>query len=254
MSDIDVKKLQGWPFLWFGLGATLIYVLFAVILLGEHLLTLHRLQPNEIGDTLAGVFAPLALIWLIVGILQQGRELRIQVQDLKESVEAQKAMAKASGGQERLQNEQFLERLYRLYKSACEDVLYQLTRFENLQRYVSDNRGRRAVGVLSREFVQAEHAAFNAGNRARVLLIVRELNRVVAADHDVSMGHARFLMDERLTLVRSLAEDFLKFDVLRREALARFEGGEVLGRVDDHEGFEEARKLATIYSLLGPPT
>jgi hypothetical protein len=40
------------------------------------------LGPNEIGDTLAGGFAPLALIWLMTAVLLQSRELRAQRQEL----------------------------------------------------------------------------------------------------------------------------------------------------------------------------
>lgn len=33
------------------------------------------LEPNALGDMLAGFFAPLAFLWLVAGYLQQGREL-----------------------------------------------------------------------------------------------------------------------------------------------------------------------------------
>jgi len=55
------------------------------------------LDPNNWGDFLAGAFGPLALFWLVLGFFQQGYELRnsadalrIQAQELKNSVEAQK--------------------------------------------------------------------------------------------------------------------------------------------------------------------
>lgn len=34
------------------------------------------LNPNEIADFAAGVFAPLAFFWLVLGFFQQGQELR----------------------------------------------------------------------------------------------------------------------------------------------------------------------------------
>lgn len=53
-------------------------------------------QLNLWGDFLAGLFAPLAFLWLVLGYLQQGDELRqstkaleLQAQELKNSVEQQ---------------------------------------------------------------------------------------------------------------------------------------------------------------------
>ncbi len=54
------------------------------------------LNSNELGDFLAGVFAPLAFLFLYLGYLQQGKELKIsneafnkQCEELKNSVEQQ---------------------------------------------------------------------------------------------------------------------------------------------------------------------
>lgn len=54
---------------------------------------------NELGDFLAGAFGPLAIFWLVLGFLQQGRELQnsikvleLQTKELAESVEQQKQM------------------------------------------------------------------------------------------------------------------------------------------------------------------
>lgn len=58
------------------------------------------LSVAELGDFLAGAFAPLAFFWLILGFFQQGRELRLnaeairlQTQELVNSVATQKTMA-----------------------------------------------------------------------------------------------------------------------------------------------------------------
>ena len=60
---------------------------------------LKPLELNQLGDLLAGLFGPLAIFWLILGFFQQGDELRnsvlalrLQAEELKQSVEQQKAM------------------------------------------------------------------------------------------------------------------------------------------------------------------
>ncbi len=65
---------------------------------------------NEWGDFFAGVFAPLAFLWLVIGYFQQGEELglntkallqqeaalQLQVKELKNSVEQQAEMVKVT--------------------------------------------------------------------------------------------------------------------------------------------------------------
>lgn len=58
------------------------------------------LDLNEKGDFLAGVFSPLAFLWLVYGYLQQGQELKqntstlkLQYQELSNSVEQQRLLA-----------------------------------------------------------------------------------------------------------------------------------------------------------------
>lgn len=57
------------------------------------------LDPNNLGDFLGGAFAPLAFLWLVLGFLQQGYELRnsanalwLQGQELQNSVEQQREL------------------------------------------------------------------------------------------------------------------------------------------------------------------
>jgi PHD/YefM family antitoxin component YafN of YafNO toxin-antitoxin module len=44
---------------------------------------LFKQTPNEFGDMLAGVFAPLAFLWLVLGFFQQGKELKASVAALE---------------------------------------------------------------------------------------------------------------------------------------------------------------------------
>ena len=94
-SDRKLKKI--------GLWVTFLYVTGLVI--GSILLAkvgwilLKPLELNQFGDLLAGLLGPLAIFWLILGFFQQGDELRnsvhalrLQAEELKQSVEQQKAM------------------------------------------------------------------------------------------------------------------------------------------------------------------
>lgn len=45
-----------------------------------------KLKPNEWGDVFAGLAAPVAFLWLVLGFLQQGRELSAQIIEIKRSV------------------------------------------------------------------------------------------------------------------------------------------------------------------------
>lgn len=79
-----------------GIGVTVIYVvalgIYAVVQRGPVL----NMTPNEFGDALAGAASPLAFLWLVLGYLQQGDELRqntdalrLQAEELKNSVKQQ---------------------------------------------------------------------------------------------------------------------------------------------------------------------
>jgi hypothetical protein len=73
------------------------------------------LPPNELGDFLAGAFGPVAFLWLVLGYLQQGKELRqngealrMQADELRNSVEQHKELVRAT--QEQVQvNERALQ-------------------------------------------------------------------------------------------------------------------------------------------------
>ena len=86
-----------------GTVATLIYVIGFAVIFSDQLASLPGLAANEVGDFFAGVFGPVAFLWLVLGFLQQGRELRMsaealqqQARELKASVEQQSYLAKAA--------------------------------------------------------------------------------------------------------------------------------------------------------------
>lgn len=62
-----------------------------------------NMDPNEWGDFLAGAASPLAFLWLVLGYLQQGEELKqntealnLQVKELQASVDQQRALVETT--------------------------------------------------------------------------------------------------------------------------------------------------------------
>lgn len=68
---------------WWAPYVTALYISGAIIIMGAKFDDLVNLDLNEIGDFAAGVFGPVAFLWLILGYLQQGKELKASTQALK---------------------------------------------------------------------------------------------------------------------------------------------------------------------------
>lgn len=89
----------------FGFGVTVStgWIIVSLALLWLTRAKLPEMGPNEWGDYLAGMFAPLALLWLVLGYMQQGEELklntealRLQAEELHNSVEQQRQLVEVS--------------------------------------------------------------------------------------------------------------------------------------------------------------
>lgn len=81
--------------------ATGLYLLLLAWLVVSRWDTVRLMPLNEIGDTLAGVFSPLAFLWLVIGYFQQKEELAqntqallLQAQELGNSVARQAELVK----------------------------------------------------------------------------------------------------------------------------------------------------------------
>lgn len=81
----------------FGLCATTIWVVAAIVFLWRFGNWQQQLKATEWADVFAGVAAPVAFLWLVLGFLQQGHELklssdalRLQAEELRNAVAHQK--------------------------------------------------------------------------------------------------------------------------------------------------------------------
>lgn len=107
---------------------TLLYLAGLTWLLWGRLGNLSTMGLNEVGDFLAGAFGPVAFLWLVLGFLQQGKELRVssealqlQANELKNSVEQQTLMASAATEQMKSQQAAFELQLWKHEQSISPD-------------------------------------------------------------------------------------------------------------------------------------
>ena len=76
-ASADVKRptILGWGMtaIWLLAFGTVVYLKFRAV---------WAMSPNEWGDFFAGVSAPIAVIWLVIGYFQHGEELRLNTEAL----------------------------------------------------------------------------------------------------------------------------------------------------------------------------
>lgn len=167
-----------------GVLLSAIYAYFIWFLVNSRISLLKTMDLNNLGDFLAGVFGPIAILWLVLGFFQQGYELRqnnkalkLQAEELKNSVDQQKEMVGIAGRQleaeldkmlfEREQREKALLPSFKLSASVPSageylDVLVKLENYGNLaedvellindravEKYVALERGSSKVVKIS---------------------------------------------------------------------------------------------------------
>lgn len=114
-----------------GFALTVIYLTAILILQWDKIIDVQKLNLNEFGDFLAGLFGPVAIFWLVLGFFQQGKELKnsvaalnLQAEELKRSVEQQTSMVEVASAQYRL--DQSAAEAEAAAKLAAADPLFQL--------------------------------------------------------------------------------------------------------------------------------
>lgn len=90
----------------FGIVATLGWLTFLAIIIANKWNSFLSMPLNEVGDFLAGAFAPIAFLWLVIGYFQQGDELKLNTQALlaqeEEMAELVKQYARQAAASETL--------------------------------------------------------------------------------------------------------------------------------------------------------
>lgn len=102
MSEKKEKQDKIW-WLWFGFGVTCAYAVLVVVFIRKYetgfVDRVVDLDLNELGDFLAGIFAPLAFLWLFVATMMQSQELKLQRKELTENREVMQEQADAAKAQ-----------------------------------------------------------------------------------------------------------------------------------------------------------
>ncbi|WP_371225768.1 hypothetical protein [Roseovarius sp. 2305UL8-3] len=92
-------------------------------------------DPNEIGDTLAGLFSALAFVWIIVTVFLQNHELKEQRKEFRAQREATQDMARALAAQAVIFED---EQSQRAQVRASELLEQKLVRFRVVAGYLFD--------------------------------------------------------------------------------------------------------------------
>lgn len=108
-----------------GLLFTGLYIAALVTLIFKRGGEVADLRLNELGDVAAGAFGPLAMVWLVLGYLQQGDELkqntealRLQAQELANAVQQQQQLVEQGRLQIEAEKSKVEEERLRLMKAA----------------------------------------------------------------------------------------------------------------------------------------
>jgi hypothetical protein len=72
----EILAIERTDYFKIGLSLTVVILLLAATYVYVELEALYNLKPNEFGDFFAGIFGPLVLLWVVMGFLQQGAELK----------------------------------------------------------------------------------------------------------------------------------------------------------------------------------
>lgn len=126
------------------------------------------MTPNEFADFLAGCFAPLAFLWLVLGFFQQGDELRnsvaalkLQGEELRNSVEQQRQLVEVTREQLGLDHAK--------QRSEAEAAVRQAEPIFHISAHVASSRPvRNGDAILPRRYY-SKFRVLNVGPECRNL-------------------------------------------------------------------------------------
>lgn len=106
LSDLIKQK----SLIFVGAELTFLYFLIFGFICFHYVDFSKKLSLNELGDLLAGAFAPLAFMWMVITILMQGKELRLQREELSmQRAELAHSSAQLERQSNLMEEEQYIE-------------------------------------------------------------------------------------------------------------------------------------------------
>lgn len=72
----------------FGIILTVVYLGGIILYICIKWDTVKTIKLNELGDFLAGAFSPVAFLWLFLGYMQQGEEIKANTEEIKRQAQA----------------------------------------------------------------------------------------------------------------------------------------------------------------------
>ena len=111
----------------FGLFFSATYISIVLFFFWQKIIEIDKLQLNEVGDFLAGVFGPLSIFWIILGFVNQSRELSLQLKEFKRSIDEQSKQTESIEKQLQIRLQQVeqdhLEKSIVAFSQSCSDIL-----------------------------------------------------------------------------------------------------------------------------------
>lgn len=225
------------------------------------------LEPNALGDTFAGAFAPVAFVWLVAAVLLQRAELRAQRQELsltrqefkltRQEVTAQRT-AMEEQVEESRRNVQFVEEQTAILKEERnrENQKAVKSRISNLASIVLEQLYQTVFEPIARpsEIIESENS------KGKLPLMVRPGQRV--GDFETILSFARGIEKELrwfagatkdVAVVIELApESFgsLQRNVEKIDELRAFASEELDDRLEYLEWWRVSHSLETLHDYL----
>jgi len=178
-----------------GIGFSALYLLGIYVVASYKHADFAALKLNELGDFLAGVFAPLALLWLVIGYFQQGDELRQNSEALLLQAKELNQAAEHAGGMLEVARQEH-ELTIKTLNAEHQDRIERETQAREAEEKARKKRIQPIFGFDSAEFHidRAEVDMKNHGQRCSdfsISIPSNELIELYEPVHDENMGAKR---------------------------------------------------------------
>lgn len=194
-----------------------------------------KLQPSEMGDTLAGIFSSLAFIWIIVTVFLQRNELREQRKENREQRLATEDMARAMKAQAKVFEDEQKYRSEARAAAVLEQVLKgiqtQLVIAEKESWYVLQTPELNLLQKLSKQSALRENREYHEKEPEEATVRAKLFDGMLDVDENVRTASSRIS-----DLSEHLKSDRVK-EIIRRPWQSEFRRLRIM--LDDINRLEE---------------